>query len=61
MKAIITKFVVSCFHDWSVNSLYAGKLFVLLLTAEFFQNRLLQKKSFRGTIGVSNSLDPGFD
>ena len=30
---------------------------LLLLSADFFQNELFQKNSFRNTIRVSNSLD----
>ena len=31
---------------------------LLLSSADVFQNKLLQKISFRNTIGVSNSFDP---
>ena len=45
-----------------INSLHAGSFFMLpLASADFFQNKLFQKKSFRNTIRVSNNLDPDQD
>ena len=44
-------------HD-CVNYLPTGKFYMLfLLSADFFQNQLFLKNSFRNTIRVSNTLD----
>ena len=42
-----------------INSLHAG--YMILLSADFFQNFLFFKNSFVNTIRVSNGLDPDQD
>ena len=41
------------------NSLHTGYFFILLLSADFFSKLTFWKNSFRNTIRMSNSLDPG--
>ena len=44
------------------NLLHSGKIFTLeSSSADFFQNYLFKKKSFRNTVRVSNSLDSDQD
>ena len=44
-----------------INSMHAGKFFMILLSADFFKINLFSKNSFRTAFRVSNGLDPDQD
>ena len=44
--------------ELTFNSSLPGKFFAFLSFADFFQNQLFSKNSFRNTIWVSNRLGP---